>query len=396
MNIHEYQGKELLKKYNINVPNGILVENIGQLSSKLRRIESDIVVVKAQIHAGGRGKAGGVKVTTTLSEALEAGNNMLGKKLITHQTGPKGQLVRKIYLEEGCQIKKEFYLSLVLDRESSSINIVSSNQGGMDIEEVSQNSPHSIVKVSIDPFVGINDFHARYLANKLNLTDNLQSTFFALIKNLYKCFLDKDMNMIEINPLVLNTSDEWIALDAKMSFDENALYRHDDILALKDIFEEDSKEAEARKYGLSYVSLDGDIACLVNGAGLAMATMDSINQSGGSPANFLDVGGSATVEMVTKAIEIILSDAKVKGLFINIFGGIMQCDTITLGIIEAMNKTNKDIPLVVRLEGNNVELGINHLKKSKLNIVTADSMDEGADIIVSLVKKEDFLHEYLG
>lgn len=390
MNIHEYQAKELLKKYNVNVLKGIVVENLGDLKSKLRHMESDVVVVKAQIHAGGRGKAGGVKVAKTLTEAINAGESILGKKLVTNQTSPEGQLVRKLYLEEGCEIRKEYYLSLVVDRETSSVVIVASSEGGMDIEEAALKTPDSIFKVSIDSFIGLQDFQVKYLEAKLNISFNLHEKFSNLLKNLYNCFIEKDLNMLEINPLVLDSENNFIALDAKMNFDENALFRNEDIKVLKDIYEEDPKEEEAKKHGLSYVSLEGNIACLVNGAGLAMATMDAINQSGGKPANFLDVGGSATTDMVSKAIEIILSDDQVEGIFINIFGGIMQCDTIAMGIIEAMKRTEKKVPLVVRLEGNNVELGKKYLDDSNLNIITADTMDEGAEKIVALLKKGDF------
>lgn len=388
MNIHEYQAKDILRSYKVNVPKGEIASSSEEIIRKLRFIESDIVAIKAQIHAGGRGKAGGVKIATSMSEAIEAANEMLNKKLITKQTSPEGQLVRTIYMEEGCSIKNELYLSLLIDRETSSVIIIASTEGGMDIEEVSEDNPNSIIKLPIDAYLGIQPFQIKYLSNKLSIPKEIQNDFSALLSNLYKCFIEKDLSMLEINPLVITTDNTLTALDVKMAFDDNALkFRHQDIQALRDIYEENPIDYEAKKHDLSYVSLDGNIACLVNGAGLAMATMDSIYSAGGSPANFLDVGGSATKEMISKSIEIILSDKNVRGIFINIFGGIMKCDTIAQGIIEAMLSNGVDIPLVVRLEGNNVEIGNKLLENSKLNIITADSMDEGSKKIVDILKK---------
>lgn len=389
MNIHEYQAKKLLNEYGIKVPKGELIEDLDTLESKLRRIESDVAVVKAQIHAGGRGKAGGVKVVETISQAIEAAHNMYGKNLVTHQTGPKGQKVRRLYIEEGCDIKKEYYLSMVIDRESSAITIIASSQGGMDIETVAESTPEAITQITIDPLLGICDYQAREIAKAYGITRPLEQSLTKLVKGLYKCFTEKDLSLLEINPLVLSTEDQWVALDAKMSFDENALFRQPDIQNLRDLDEEDPKEVEASAHGLAYVALEGDIACLVNGAGLAMATMDAIEISGGRPANFLDVGGSATAEMVQKAIEIILTDHKVKGIFVNIFGGIMQCDTIANGIVEAMNEASCALPVVVRLEGSNVEKGKAILAGSGLPVISADSMDEGADKIVEMVKERE-------
>ena len=388
MNIHEYQAKDILRSYKVNVPKGEIASSSEEIIRKLRFIESDIVAIKAQIHAGGRGKAGGVKIATSMSEAIEAANEMLNKKLITNQTSPEGQLVRTIYMEEGCSIKNELYLSLLIDRETSSVIIIASTEGGMDIEEVSEDNPNSIIKLPIDAYLGIQPFQIKYLSNKLSIPKEIQNDFSALLSNLYKKKKKKDLSMLEINPLVITTDNTLTALDVKMAFDDNALkFRHQDIQALRDIYEENPIDYEAKKHDLSYVSLDGNIACLVNGAGLAMATMDSIYSAGGSPANFLDVGGSATKEMISKSIEIILSDKNVRGIFINIFGGIMKCDTIAQGIIEAMLSNGVDIPLVVRLEGNNVEIGNKLLENSKLNIITADSMDEGSKKIVDILKK---------
>lgn len=388
MNIHEYQAKDILRSYKVNVPKGEIASSSEEIIRKLRFIESDIVAIKAQIHAGGRGKAGGVKIAASMSEAIEAANEMLNKKLITKQTSSEGQLVRTIYMEEGCSIKNELYLSLLIDRETSSVIIIGSTEGGMDIEEVSEDNPSSIIKLPIDAYLGIHPFQIKYLSNKLNIPKENQNDFSTLLSNLYKCFIEKDLSMLEINPLVITTDNKLTPLDVKMTFDDNALkFRHEDIQALRDIYEENPMDYEAKKHGLSYVSLDGNIACLVNGAGLAMATMDSIYSVGGSPANFLDVGGSATKEMISKSIEIILSDKNVCGIFINIFGGIMKCDTIAQGIIEAMLSNGVDIPLVVRLEGNNVEIGNKLLENSKLNIITANSMDEGSKKIVDILKK---------
>ncbi len=387
MNIHEYQAKALLKKYNVNALNGFLVEDLMDLEAKIRRIETDVAVIKAQIHAGGRGKAGGVRLAKTFTEAVEAGKALLGSTLVTHQTGDQGQKVRKVYVEEGCDIKKEFYLSVVLDRASSGIAIVASSEGGVDIETVSEERPEAILKLEIDPLIGVRAFHIRRIAATFGISGALLPGLSVLVHGLYQCFVERDAEMIEINPLVVTQSGEWVALDAKMCFDDNALFRNPEIESLRDFDEEDPKEIEASAYGLSYVALSGNIACLVNGAGLAMATMDAIKLSGGSPANFLDVGGSASEEMVKKALTIILSDEQVEGIFVNIFGGIMKCDTIARGIVEAMAESPKKVPLVVRLEGNRVKEGKAFLSDSGLFVASADSMDEGADLIVKWVEK---------
>lgn len=389
MNIHEYQAKQILKAYGIPILNGYLVTDSAQMTSQLAKISTPVSVVKAQIHAGGRGKAGGVKVTNSPSEALIAAEALLGKTLITHQTGPQGQMVRKLYVEEGCAIAREFYLSMVLDRASACVSIVASREGGMDIETVAEYNPNAILTINIDPLIGLKPFHITALIQCLNLTDAHRQQLQLIIMGMYICFQEKDLSMVEINPLVLTEEDKLIALDAKMSFDDNALFRHADIQALRDVDEEDAKEVAAAEHGMSYVALDGEIACLVNGAGLAMATMDAINFAGGKPANFLDVGGSASKEMVLKALEITLSDSNVKGIFINIFGGIMHCDTIATGIIEASQTLSRQVPLVVRLEGTAVEKGKQLLKASGLAITTADSMDEGAAKIVALVQAQE-------
>jgi succinyl-CoA synthetase beta subunit len=387
MNIHEYQAKAILKEYGVHVLNGYHISDEKEIEKKARRIETDIAVVKAQIHAGGRGKAGGVKLVESLSEAIEVSNNLFGKTLVTHQTGPNGSIVRQLYIEEGCDIKKEYYLSFVLDRAAGQIAIITSQEGGMDIEEIAEKSPEKIFTIRIDSTLGLVDYQIRLIINALNLPIEAHKKMKETLSGMYKCYLEKDCTMIEINPLVLTNNNEMIALDAKMNFDDNALFRQPEIEALRDIYEEDPKEVEASKHGLSYITLDGSIGCMVNGAGLAMATMDSIKFAGGSPSNFLDVGGSASSENVTNAFNIILSDSKVKGIFVNIFGGIMKCDIIAKGIVEATNTVHPKVPIVVRLEGTNEELGKKVLTESGLNIYTADSMDEGGILIVELSRK---------
>ncbi|WP_445479644.1 ADP-forming succinate--CoA ligase subunit beta [Lysinibacillus irui] len=385
MNIHEYQGKEILRKYGVAVPNGKVAFSPDEAVKVAKELGSNVTVVKAQIHAGGRGKAGGVKIAKNLDEVRTYAKELLGKILVTHQTGPEGKEVKRLYIEEGSDIQKEYYLSLVLDRATSRVTMMGSEEGGMDIEEVAETNPEKIFKEVVDPVVGLTSFQARRMAFNMNIPANLVGKAVKLMLGLYQAFIDKDASIVEINPLVVTGQGEVVALDAKFNFDANALYRHKDIVELRDFDEEDAKEIEASKYDLSYISLDGNIGCMVNGAGLAMATMDTISYYGGSPANFLDVGGGATAEKVTEAFKIILSDPNVKGIFVNIFGGIMKCDIIAEGVVTAAKEIGLAVPLVVRLEGTNVELGKEILNASGLNIVAADSMADGAQKIVGLV-----------
>ena len=385
MNIHEYQGKEILRKYGVAVPNGQVAFSPDEAVKIAKELGSNVTVVKAQIHAGGRGKAGGVKIAKNLDEVRSYAKELLGKILVTHQTGPEGKEVKRLYIEEGSDIRKEYYLSFVLDRATSRVTLMGSEEGGMDIEEVAEKNPEKIFKEVIDPVTGLMPFQARRMAFNMNIPAKLVNKAAKLMLGLYDAFIDKDASIVEINPLVVTGNDEVVALDAKFNFDSNALYRHKDILELRDFDEEDPKEIEASKYDLSYIALDGNIGCMVNGAGLAMATMDTISYYGGSPANFLDVGGGATAEKVTEAFKIILSDPKVKGIFVNIFGGIMKCDVIAEGVITAAKEVGLEVPLVVRLEGTNVERGKQLLNESGLNIVAADSMADGAQKIVGLV-----------
>lgn len=388
MNIHEYQGKEILRKYGVAVPNGKVAFSPDEAVKVAKELGAKVTVVKAQIHAGGRGKAGGVKIAKDLEQVRSYAKELLGKVLVTHQTGPEGKEIKRLYIEEGSDIQKEYYLSLVLDRSTSSVVMMGSEEGGMDIETVAETNPEKIFKEVIDPVTGLMPFQARRMAFNMNIPTKLVNKTVKLMLGIYQAFVDKDASTVEINPLVVTGSDEVVALDAKFNFDANALYRHKDIVELRDFDEEDPKEIEASKYDLSYISLDGNIGCMVNGAGLAMATMDTISYYGGSPANFLDVGGGATAEKVTEAFKIILSDANVKGIFVNIFGGIMKCDIIAEGVITAAKEVGLAVPLVVRLEGTNVELGKKLLNDSGLNIVAADSMADGAQKIVNLVKAE--------
>lgn len=385
MNIHEYQGKEILRKYGVAVPNGKVAFSPDEAVKVAKELGSNVTVVKAQIHAGGRGKAGGVKIAKNLDEVRTYAKELLGKILVTHQTGPEGKEVKRLYIEEGSDIQKEYYLSLVLDRATSRVTMMGSEEGGMDIEEVAEQSPEKIFKEVIDPVIGLTGFQARRMAFNMNIPANLVGKAVKLMLGLYQAFVDKDASIVEINPLVVTGQGDVMALDAKFNFDANALYRHKDIVELRDFDEEDPKEIEASKYDLSYISLDGNIGCMVNGAGLAMATMDTISYYGGSPANFLDVGGGATAEKVTEAFKIILSDPHVKGIFVNIFGGIMKCNIIAEGVVTAAKEIGLAVPLVVRLEGTNVELGKEILNASGLNIVAADSMADGAQKIVELV-----------
>ncbi|MEX1030979.1 MAG: ADP-forming succinate--CoA ligase subunit beta [Paenibacillaceae bacterium] len=386
MNIHEYQGKELLKQYGVKVPEGKVAFTVEEAIEAAQQLGTSVVVVKAQIHAGGRGKAGGVKVAKSLDEVRTYATEILGKVLVTHQTGPEGKEVKRLLIEQGCDIKKEYYVGVVVDRATGCVVMMASEEGGMDIEEVAEHSPEKIFKEVIDPAVGMQAYQARKLAYAIKIPTELVNKTVQFMLSLYKAFVDKDCSIAEINPLVVTGSGDVMALDAKMNFDSNALFRHKDILALRDLSEEDEKEIEASKFDLSYIALDGNIGCMVNGAGLAMATMDIIKYYGGEPANFLDVGGGATAEKVTGAFKIILSDPSVKGIFVNIFGGIMKCDVIAQGVLEAAKQVNLDRPLVVRLEGTNVDLGKKLLNESGLNIVSADSMADGAQKIVALVK----------
>lgn len=387
MNIHEYQGKELLKQYGVKVPEGKVAFTVEEAVEAAKALGTAVVVVKAQIHAGGRGKAGGVKVAKSLDEVRTYASEILGKVLVTHQTGPEGKEVKRLLIEQGCDIKKEYYVGVVVDRTTGCVVMMASEEGGMDIEEVAEHSPEKIFKEVIDPAVGMQAYQARKLAYAIKIPTELVNKTVSFMLSLYKAFVDKDCSIAEINPLVVTGSGDVMALDAKMNFDSNALFRHKDIVALRDLAEEDEKEIQASKFDLSYIALDGNIGCMVNGAGLAMATMDIIKYYGGEPANFLDVGGGATTEKVTEAFKIILSDPSVKGIFVNIFGGIMKCDVIANGVVEAAKQVSLDKPLVVRLEGTNVELGKRLLNESGLNIVAADSMADGAQKIVALVKE---------
>ncbi|APC48647.1 ADP-forming succinate--CoA ligase subunit beta [Virgibacillus halodenitrificans] len=386
MNIHEYQGKDILRNYGVNVPNGHVAYTVDEAVEAAKKLGSGVTVVKAQIHAGGRGKAGGVKIAKNLDEVRTYADEILGKTLVTHQTGPEGKEVKRLLIEEGCDIKKEYYVGVVLDRATSRVVMMASEEGGTEIEEVAEATPEKIFKEVIDPVVGLSGYQARRLAFNINIPDELIGKAVKFMSSLYTAFVEKDCSIAEINPLVTTGDGEVLALDAKLNFDDNALFRQKDVMELRDLDEEDEKEIEASKYDLSYISLDGNIGCMVNGAGLAMSTMDIIKHYGGDPANFLDVGGGATAEKVTEAFKIILSDSNVKGIFVNIFGGIMKCDVIAEGVVEATKQVGLEIPLVVRLEGTNVELGKKILEESGLNITSAGSMADGAEKIVSMVK----------
>lgn len=386
MNIHEYQAKEILHKFNVPVPKGFVTISAEGVKTQVSQLKSDVFVVKAQIHAGGRGKAGGVKLAKSAEEAQQFVKDMIGMTLVTHQTGPSGQQVRKVYVEEGSSIKKEYYLSLVIDPKLNRPIFIFSSEGGMDIEEVSKNSPAKIVKFDIDPATGFASFDSSKLNNSFNLSAGQIEKITNVAKNIYDAFIATDASQIEINPLVETNSGDFIALDAKINFDDNALYRHPEIMELRDYDEEVKEEIEASKYGLSYIKMDGSIGCMVNGAGLAMATMDIIKYYGAEPANFLDVGGGASKETVTEAFKIILSDSNVRGILVNIFGGIMRCDIIASGIVAAAKEMSIKVPLVVRLSGTNFEEGKKILEESGLNIIAADELDEAAQKIVKEVK----------
>jgi succinyl-CoA synthetase beta subunit len=386
MNIHEYQGKAVLKQYGVSVPEGKVAFTVDEAVEAAQALGTPVVVVKAQIHAGGRGKAGGVKVAKNLDEVRTYAEQILGKVLVTHQTGPEGKEVKRLLIEQGCDIKKEYYIGLVVDRATGRVVMMASEEGGTEIEEVAAHTPEKIFKEVIDPAVGLQPFQARKLAYAINIPNELVNKAVKFMTALYTAFVDKDCSIAEINPLVVTGGGDVMALDAKLNFDSNALFRHKDILELRDLEEEDEKEIQASKFDLSYIALDGNIGCMVNGAGLAMSTMDIIKYYGGEPANFLDVGGGATTEKVTEAFKIILSDEKVKGIFVNIFGGIMKCDVIANGVVEAAKQVGLDRPLVVRLEGTNVDLGKKILNESGLNIIAADSMADGAQKIVAQVQ----------
>ncbi|MBM5782160.1 MAG: ADP-forming succinate--CoA ligase subunit beta [Pelagibacterales bacterium] len=389
MNIHEYQAKALLKKFGVAVPEGHVAFYVPEAVEAAKALEASgnkFFVVKAQIHAGGRGKGGGVKVVKSVEEVKEKASEILGMTLVTHQTGPEGRVVKRLYVEAGSNIKKEYYLSAVVDRKTKTVVFMASTEGGMEIEEVAAHSPEKIITVSVDAASGIQQFHARKLGFGLGLSGETLKKFIKLIFSLYKAFIETDASQLEINPLVETAEGDIIALDAKYNFDDNALHRHEEIRELRDLDEEEPLEIEASKYDLNYIKMDGKIGCMVNGAGLAMATMDIIKLYGSSPANFLDVGGGATREKVTAAFKIILSDPNVKGILVNIFGGIMRCDIIANGILEAAKEVNLSVPLVVRLEGTNVDLGKEILAKSGLAIIPANDLSDAAQKIVAAVK----------
>jgi len=389
MKIHEYQAKEILQRYGVPVPAGRVAINGKQAYEIAKSLgKGGAVVVKAQIHAGGRGKGGGVKVCRSAEEARDRADEMIGMHLVTHQTGPAGQEVRKVLIEEGVGIEKELYAGLVLDRETKRVTLMLSAEGGVDIEEVAHKTPEKIVKLAIDPTLGLMAYQVRELAFAIGLKPELHGKAVKLMSALYQAYLGTDASIVEINPLIVTKEGDLLALDAKVNFDDNALYRHQDIADLRDVHEEDPKEIEAKKFDLSYIALDGNIGCLVNGAGLAMGTMDIIKYAGGQPANFLDVGGGATAEKVTAAFKIILEDPAVEAVLVNIFGGIMKCDVIAQGVITAAKQIGLKIPVVVRLEGTNVELGKKMLEESKLNLVPAADMADAAQKVVAVAKEE--------
>jgi succinyl-CoA synthetase beta subunit len=386
MNVHEYQAKAILRNFGVPVPEGHVVYNSNSARDWAKRIGEGPWAVKAQIHAGGRGKGGGVKIAKTADEVKQFAREMFGMTLVTHQTGPEGKIVKRVLIENGCDIADEFYLSFLVDRSTDKVTLMASAEGGMDIEEVAAKTPEKIFFEAVDPTIGLAAYQARKVAFKLGFGIAQVKQAVPLFMNLYKAFVDADCSLLEINPLVLTGDGNLLCLDAKLNFDDNALFRHLRIRDLRDYDEEDANEIEASQYDLSYIALDGNIGCMVNGAGLAMATMDIIKHYGGDPANFLDVGGGATIERVTEAFKLILSDDKVKGILVNIFGGIMKCDVIATGVIEGAKQLGVKVPLVVRLEGTNVELGKKMLAESGLNIVSADGMADAAEKIVKAVK----------
>ena len=387
MNLHEYQSKELFREYGIPVPQGYIARSPDEAMSVSKRIAGELWVIKAQIHSGGRGKVGGVKIAKTIDEVSRFSKEMLGKKMVTNQTGPDGLPVNSVYVESASEIQKEIYLSILLDRENEMISFVASQAGGMNIEEVAEKEPESILKITINPALGLMPFQTRELIEGLELDKMQGKEFSKIIKKLYKLFLDKDASLIEVNPLIITKERELLALDAKINIDTNALFRQPDLLNLRDSTQEDLSENEAAEKGLNYISLDGDIACMVNGAGLAMATMDLIKLHGGEPANFLDVGGGATAEKVTFALKLILSNKNVKAILVNIFGGIVRCDLIAEGVIEAVKEIDVKVPVIVRLEGTNVEKGRVLLKESGLKILSASDLTDAAKKSVAAVTK---------
>ncbi|NPA59507.1 MAG: ADP-forming succinate--CoA ligase subunit beta [Epsilonproteobacteria bacterium] len=390
MNIHEYQAKQIFAKYGVPTPKGKIAHSVDEAVENAKELGGPIWVVKAQIHAGGRGLGGGVKLAKSLDEVKELADEILGMTLVTHQTGPEGKLVQKVYIEDGADIKDELYLSVVLDRAAEMPIIMASTEGGMDIETVAEKTPEKIIKVAVDPAIGFQGFHGRELVFGLGITDKAeQSKMIKFAQKLYTLYMENDAEMIEINPLIKTGSGDFIALDGKMGFDDSALGRHPDIEAMRDITEEDADEREAAQYGLSYIALDGEIGCMVNGAGLAMGTMDTINYMGGTPANFLDVGGSANAETVAKGFEIILKNPKVKAIFVNIFGGIVRCDRIANGILEATKITDVNVPVVVRLDGTNAPEAAEILKNANIsNIIVGDDLGDGAAKAVAAAKGE--------
>ena len=378
MNIHEHQAKEILKKFGVNIPNGVPIFSLDELEKKYKLIKSNKVVLKAQIHAGGRGKAGGIKLLSGLDNLKKEAKLLFGKKLITHQTGPNGKIVKRLYLEEATDIQTEFYLSCLVDRSSSKIAFISSAAGGMDIEKVAKENPEKIITTKVSISTGVDEDAIKNIIKPFKLSKEFVPDASELIKKIYKILIELDANLIEINPLIFTQDKNLVCLDAKINFDDNALFRHPEILSLKDLNEEDPIETKANKHGLSYIKLDGEIGCMVNGAGLAMATMDIIKLYGSNPANFLDVGGGASKEKVSEAFKIILSDKNVKGILVNIFGGIMKCDILAQGIVDAVKEIKLSIPLVVRLAGTNVELGKKILDKSGLKIISANNLSDAA------------------
>ena len=386
MNIHEHQAKEIFKEFGINVLNGVVIFDTKEIKSKIKKLKSSNLMLKAQIHAGGRGKAGGIKMVKDFEQLNKEAEKMLGKILITHQTGKSGRKVKRLYIEETCDIVKEFYLSCLVDRASSKIAFISSAEGGVDIEQVAKKNPKKIVTVKLNISKLVSKEDVKKIIKPLDLSVKLEKLASDLIQSIYKVLIEKDASLIEINPLILTKDNNLLCLDAKINFDDNALYRHPDIVSLKDSNEEDPIETEAKKHDLAYIKLDGKIGCMVNGAGLAMATMDIIKLYGSEPANFLDVGGGASKEKVSAAFKIILSDKNVKGILINIFGGIMRCDVLAKGLVEAAKETNLSVPLVVRLAGTNVELGKEILKKSNLKIISANNLSEAAKKIIEATK----------
>jgi succinyl-CoA synthetase beta subunit len=387
MKIHEYQGKEILRQFGVPVPRGYAAFSVLEASEAAQKLGGPVWVVKAQIHAGGRGKGGGVKLARSLDDVKKISGEILGMQLKTHQTGPDGQKVRRLLIEEGADIKHEYYVAAVTDRATQRVALMASSEGGMDIEEVAHATPEKILKVFVDPAIGLTDAQGTELANGIGIPAASQAQAIDVLKKLYRCYMDTDCSLAEINPLILEGNGNIKALDAKFNFDANALFRHPEIVAYRDLDEEDPAEIEASKFDLAYIQLDGNIGCLVNGAGLAMATMDTIKLFGGEPANFLDVGGGATAEKVTEAFKIMLGNSKVKAILVNIFGGIMRCDTIAEGVIAACKAVNLNVPLVVRMKGTNEDLGKKMLKDSGLPIITAESMADAAQAVMAALKK---------